>query len=205
MSTTLNRQVAELDPEAVELGQNIREFRQAGALTLEQFANAVGVSRSLLSQVERGKASPSLVTLRNIARVLGVPIAALFAGGTETDDETDRFGRRIVVRRGERRHLDNTTDGIAYGLLTPDINRKVEFLHIEMAPGVKTPTEGVSQHNGEENQLCLEGEYVLDLDGQEFLIGTGDSASFDASVPHTAHNRSKRRAVVVVAITPPNF
>src|SRR3954451_2377519 len=111
MSTTLNSGTQEIDPEALELGNNIRTFRQAGGLTLEQFASAVGVSRSLLSQVERGKASPSIATLRNVARVLGVPIAALFAGGTETDGDTDRFARRIVVRQDERRHLQNTTDG----------------------------------------------------------------------------------------------
>ena len=204
MSTTLNTDTHEVDPEALELGRNIRAFRQAGGLTLDQFARAVGVSRSLLSQVERGKASPSIATLRNVARVLGVPIAALFTGGAETDGETDRFGRRIVVRRDERRHLD-ADKGITYELLTPDINRKVEFLHIELAPGSRTPAEGVSQHIGEENQLCLEGTYVLDIDGQEFEMHAGDSASFDASVPHTAENRTKKLAIVVVAITPPNF
>jgi hypothetical protein len=46
-----------------------------------------------VSQLGRAKASRSLVTTRNIARILGVPIAVLFGGGTETDDETDRFGR----------------------------------------------------------------------------------------------------------------
>ena len=206
MSTTLNSGVQDVDPEALELGRNIRAFRQAGSLTLEQFASAVGVSRSLLSQVERGKASPSIATLRNVARVLGVPIAALFTGGTETDGETDRYGRRIVVRRDERRQLDHLkAEGISYGLLTPDINRKVEFLHIEMAPGAKTPAEGVSQHVGEENQLCLEGAYTLVFDEQEFELRAGDSASFDASVPHIARNPSDQRAVIIVAITPVNF
>lgn len=205
MSTTLNTAFDELDPEAVELGQNIRSCRQAGGLTLEQFAVAVGVSRSLLSQVERGKASPSLVTLRSIARVLGVPIAALFGGGAQSDGQTDRFGRRVVVRKDERRHLGNSSDGIAYGLLTPDINRKIEFLHIELAPGFSTPTTGVSQHAGEENQFCIQGEYVLELDGQDFEIHAGDSASFDANAPHVASNRSNESALIVVAITPPNF
>jgi transcriptional regulator with XRE-family HTH domain len=208
MSTTLNSSKGEeeLDPEAVELGQNIRAFRQAGGLTLDQFARAVGVSRSLLSQVERGKASPSIATLRNVARVLGVPIAALFTGGTQTDGETDRFGRRIVVRKGERRHLDHlAAEGISYELLTSDINRKIEFLQIEMAPGSRTPVDGASQHNGEENQICLSGAYVLDFDGQEFELSAGDSASFDASIPHVAYNRGRAPAVIVVAITPPNF
>ena len=206
MSTTLKTEAHDIDPEALELGQNIRSFRQAGGLTLDQFARAVGVSRSLLSQVERGKASPSIGTLRNVARVLGVPIAALFTGGTETDGETDRYGRRIIVRRDERRTLDHLhAEGISYGLLTPDINRKVEFLHIEMAPGARTPADGNSEHNAEENQYCLEGSYVLCVDGQEFELKAGDSASFDASVPHIAENRSSERVVLVVAITPPNF
>ena len=206
MSTTLNTDGHDVDPDALELGRNIRAFRQAGSLTLEQFASAVGVSRSLLSQVERGKASPSVATLRSVARVLGVPIAALFTGGTETDGETDKFGRRIVVRRDERRRLDHlAAEGISYEMLTPDINRKIEFLHIEMAPGTTTPSEGASQHNGEENQLCLDGEYVLEIDGQEFELKAGDSASFDGSVPHLAHNRSAERVVIIVAITPANF
>jgi transcriptional regulator with XRE-family HTH domain len=194
----------DVDPEALELGQTIRAFRQAGALTLDQFARQAGVSRSLLSQVERGKASPSIATLRSIARTLGVPIAALFTGGMETDGETDRFGRRIVVRRGERRHLDADA-GITYELLTPDINRKIEFLQVELAPGSRTPADGPSIHAGEESQLCLEGIYVLELGGQEFELHAGDSASFDPSVPHVAWNRTDERAVVIVAITPPNL
>ena len=85
----------QLEQEAFELGRSIRALRLQRSFTLQAVANAAGVSQSLISQVERGLASPSISTLRRIAGALDVPIAALFLGSEEpSDDETDRAGRR---------------------------------------------------------------------------------------------------------------
>jgi transcriptional regulator with XRE-family HTH domain len=198
------RLAEELDHDALELGRRIRTLRLERKLTLQAVAGTARVSQSLISQVERGLASPSINTLRRIAGALDVPIAGLFLGGDMSEDESDVTGRRLVVRRHERKGLHVPRSKVVYELLTPDLNRKIEFIWIEYEPGAITHAEPMS-HPGEENAVCLEGSVVVTIDRQEFVLTEGDSISFDSGRPHQVENRSNRRAVLVSAITPPAF
>lgn len=194
-----------LEEEARELGQKIRSLRLAAGLTLQALSKAVGVTPSLISQVERGQASASITNLRRIASALGVPIAALFLShGQSANGQADRFGRRIVVRRDERKGLHVPRSGVVYQLLTPDLARKVEFIWIEYEPGAITHPDPMS-HPGEENAVCLEGSVVVTIEGEDFALGAGDSISFDSSRMHQVENRTDKRAVLISAITPPSF
>lgn len=198
---------AKVEPEddALELGRQIRSLRQEGGLTVHELAAAAGVSKSLVSQIERGLASPSINTLRRLAGALDVPIAALFLGGQEASNgENDRWGRRLVVRASERKSLHVPRSKVGYELLTPDLNRKIEFIRIEYEPGSITHPEPMS-HPGEENAFCLEGSVVVIIDGEEFTLNAGDSISFDSGRLHQVENRFGERAVLVSAITPPAF
>lgn len=194
----------ELEREALRLGAEIRALRRRAGLTVRAFAAQVGVSTSLISQIERGLASPSITTLRRIAQALDIPIAALFLGSPQTADGRNRFGQQLVVRRHERKGLHIARSNLVYELLTPDLNRKIEFIWIEYEPGDATPPEPMS-HPGEENAVCLEGSVVVTLGGEEYTLNAGDSISFDSSQPHRVENRSETRAVLVSAITPPAF
>jgi transcriptional regulator with XRE-family HTH domain len=195
----------ELEQEMVELGRKIRQLRLQAGLTLKSLARTVGVSQSLISQVERGLASPSITTLRRLAGALGVPIAALFLGDEgASSGETDTLGRRLVVRRGERKRLHVPRSKVGYELLTPDLKRRIEFLWIEYEPGSATHPAPMA-HAGEENAVCLEGSVIVTIDGQEFVLTEGDSISFDSGRPHQVENRTENRAVLVSAITPPAF
>ena len=91
-------------------------------------ATAAGVSQSLISQVERGLASPSISTLRRIAGTLDVPIAALFLGsGEASSGESDHVGRRLVVRRHERKGLHVPRSKVVYELLTDAEQRTLVY------------------------------------------------------------------------------
>lgn len=205
MSVQPTTSTTELEQEPLELGREIRSLRLEAGLTLQSLASAAGVSQSLISQIERGLASPSITTLRRIAASLNVPIAALFLGSAEASNgETDTLRRRLVVRRAERKGLHVPRSKIVYELLTPDLNRKIEFLWIEYEPGAVTRPAPMS-HPGEENAVCLEGSVVVTIDEQEFVLDAGDSISFDSGRPHKVENRTGERAVLVSAITPPAF
>lgn len=196
---------AELEGAALEFGRKVRALRLERRMTLRALADAAGVSQSLISQVERGLASPSITTLRRMAAALDVPIAALFLGsGEASDGETDRFGNRLVVRRHERKGLRVPQSSVLYELLTPDLSRKIEFLWIEYGPGEASRPDPMF-HAGEENAICLEGSVVVTIEGEEFVLSEGDSISFDSSRPHRVENRTDRRAILVSAITPPAF
>ena len=196
------------DPEVAALGRKIRLLRTEPGLTLEAVASAADVSRSLISAIELGRTSPSITTLRRIAEALGVPMAALFMGEeAAASADSDAGGRRIVVRRADRKRLLVRRADIYYELLTPDVNREVEFLWGEIDGGAGAPPEVdvFAAHLGEENILVLAGELVLTIDGQEFEVGPGDSVSFDCSRPHRLDNRREESAQIVVAIAPPTF
>lgn len=195
--------------EQLELGRRIRQIRTAETdLTIDALAAAAGVSTSLISQIERGRAEPSLNSLRRIGAALGVPIARFFVGGEDTDDgESDAIGRQLVVRLGERKHLRTADSDITWELLVPDLNRKLEVLAGEVAPGAVTPPADrePSRHVGEEVLVILEGTLVCWHDGDEFELRAGDSIAFDPNLPHRIENRGTAPARMMIALTPASF
>lgn len=200
--------MAEPDPlteERLELGSKIRRLRTASGLTLSELAVRTGVSLSLVSQVERGLAEPSLSTLRGLSASLGVPVSALFVGDDDVDERNaSHDGRRLVVRKGARKHLRMPDSDTVYELLSPDLNRQMEVIFTEMPGGARVPTEP-SQHPGEETIVCISGRVTCVQQGDEWDLEAGDAISWDSSRPHWIENRSKRRAVLLAVITPPNF
>ena len=195
------------EPGTSELGATLRTLRRQAGLTVEQLAQEVGVSRSLISAIELGRAGPSLGTLRRIAKALGVPMAALFVEDDDTLHNGDSLEGRTVVRRAARKRIATRRSGIAYELLTPDVNRSVEFFWAEFEPQASAPPEDdeYTAHAGEENALCLVGSVVFTIGTREFALNEGDSISFDCSVPHRLENQSDRSATVIFAISPPSF
>jgi transcriptional regulator with XRE-family HTH domain len=189
----------------VDLGETLRALRTAAGLTLESLAAAAGVSKSLLSQVERGQTSPSVATLRGVAAALGVPVAVLFLDPEATVQEVHSPERRMVVRSDRRPRVASRRSDVYYELLTPDSARQIEFLYGEMQPGQAAPAEegAYVAHDGEENVLCTGGTITFLIGAHEFEIREGDSISFDPSGPHRIENRGDDVASMIIAITPP--
>src|SRR4051812_47070897 len=186
-----------VDPDALALGQKIRAVRTDVGLTLDAVAKRVGVSRSLLSQVERGLVQPSLSTLRAIAAALEIQLASLFLDGpghpsTATDEA------RFVVRADARKRLPRDTGDVQYELLTPDNDRQTQFMRAVYAPGGSSPPEEgrYVAHEGEESCSLVAGELTFLLGVSEHPIVAGDSISFDANTPHRVVNRRDEPAEV---------
>jgi transcriptional regulator with XRE-family HTH domain len=180
---------------ALVLGAKIRELRQGRELSLARVAEACGISTSLLSQVERGVVSPSLQTLHSIGQYFAVPMFAFFEEDTP---------REAVVRRSERRKLAFPSSQVTYELVTPDLQRQLEVLEMELDAGQETFDCGMS-HAGEECVVVLEGTVTAFVGERVYDLAEGDSVYLDASVPHRYKNRTKRRARLLSVITPPSF
>lgn len=178
------------------LGKRIQTVREERKMTRADLARAVGMSRSLISQIERDTANPSVESLRRIAGALNVPIALLF--------EERSLTQNMVVRRDERKILRVPRSKLAYELLTPDLNRRIEFLWIELEPGERGPTTPFA-HEGEECVLCLKGEVHIWINDQEYTLSEGDSMAYDSGLPHALANLGMEKVVLISAITPPNF
>lgn len=179
----------------MSIGTRIRTIRTMRGLSSAELAKAAGVSRGLISQIELDRANPSIDTLRRIAAALESPIAAFF-------DETAANG--IVVRKSERRTMRIPRSGLTYQLLTPDLNRQIEFILIELEPG-QGGTRAAYGHPGEEAALVLSGRLHVWIGEEEHVLEEGDSISFNSGVPHRIANLGKTKTVLVSAITPPHF
>lgn len=179
----------------MSIGQRTRAIRKLRGHSASELARAAGVSRGLISQIELDRANPSIDTLRRIAAALDSPIAAFF-------DDAPANG--IVVRTDERKTLRVPRSGLTYQLLTPDLNRQIEFILIEFEPGQEGSRVPFG-HPGEEAALVLEGQVHVWVGDEEHVLDAGDSISFNSGVPHRVANLGKRKAALVSAITPPSF
>ncbi len=130
----------------MDIGGRIRELRVRRGMMIEDLARKTGLSNPYISQVETGKASPSLQTVEKIARALGVPLAYLFLD--------DAFACQ-VIRRHERRAISfGAPDKLVHLLSAP--NRNLEMLLLEIPVGY-TAGGRTHSHEGEECHWVLEG------------------------------------------------
>lgn len=176
-----------------QLGRRIRTLRTERGLTLTGLAARVGITRSFLSGVERGVAYPSLMVLRSIAAALEVPVFLLF-----TAPETNS----IVVRRDARKVIRPPGAAVSYELISPDLRRKLEMILVRLKPGVDS---SAMAHEGEECALVLAGRVVITVADVDYELDEGDSIYYDSGLPHKARAAGDEQALIVSAITPPNF
>jgi transcriptional regulator with XRE-family HTH domain len=190
--------VPDLEPEAgleIDLGERIRLLRRARPLTLRQLAEAAGVTESFLSQVERGVTSPSIATLRRIARALGLTIAQLFA------DEP----RRRVVRHTDRRRIAYPGLGAVDEFLTASTSGRLQVILSTIEPGGGTGPEPYTHDSDEEVVFILEGSLHVWVADEHHVLDEGDALTFPSRLPHRNANRGDRTARVLFCLTPPSY
>jgi len=163
-----------------------------------ELAQKAGISRSLVSQVEQNAANPSIETLRRIAIALGVPIARLF-------EEQHDAPNGIVVRKDQRKRLRVPESNLLYELLSPDLDRQIEFVWIEVKPGKQTLPTPAFVHEGEECAVVIKGQLHVRIGDDEYVLNEGDAICFDSGLPHSIANLSSEKVILISAITPPLF
>ncbi len=185
------------DPPLKSIGEKIRQYRKEKRLTVEALASQCQLSAGLISQVERGLATPSLDSLWRITRALDIPLIALF----DAEDEE----RVTVLRADQQKRLVLPESNVTYRMLSPGKrDDKIEFLSIILEPG--TWTDGtLLVHQGEECGVVVQGEITVMIGDREYLLREGDSIYFDSTLPHRFFNRGKKVAVGIWAMTPPSF
>lgn len=189
-------------------GRRVRQLRLERSMIAADLAVAAGISSSFLSQIEKGRASPSFRVLQSIADALGVSSGALLDYGPADLDQTpvpappSRTLVPTVVRADQRKRL-KPVNGPEYQLLSPDLTGRIEFVWFELASGQELPVE--IGHEGEEQLVILSGEVALVINGMEYELGPGDAIRYDSSAPHRALNRGAVPAQIISAATPPTF
>ncbi len=186
-----------------KLGQKIKQIRMTKGLKVVDVARRTGLTSSTISQVERSKISPTIITLKKIAAALEQPLGEFF-GEQEEEVVVYHPTRPSPVVHREQRKLLSPGKGVTYHLLSPDMSGPIEFIYNIYEPGAGTGS-GQYSHPGTECGLILEGQLLVTINDQEHLLKEGDSITFNSSEPHSKVNNGEVRCVCVWANTPPWF
>lgn len=181
-----------------EVGQAVRRLRRQRQLTLQALAGQAEISVGMLSQIERGVASPSLRSLLRVAEALEVPVGWLFDPSRSPSE-----GPGWVLRRAQRRSITLAEEGITKELLSPPGDGAIELLLVTVRPGGSSGP--AYTHAGEDAGVVLEGTLLLEVDGEPATLEAGDAFRFASTRPHRFSNPGMVRTVVVWALTPPFY
>jgi transcriptional regulator with XRE-family HTH domain len=163
-----------------ELGSRIRVRRRAQGLALAQLAELSGVSKSMVSEVERGTKTPTVLVLDRLATALGTSIARLL-------DEPG--GNALVVLRSGQHRVVRDPAGWERRILSPVLpGVEFEFMRTVLGPGVDAGEFSPHQPGSREYVAVESGRLTLTIDGQERTVQAGDSAYFPGDCRHAFAN-----------------
>lgn len=167
------------------LGARIRELRKEKKLTLVDISKKTGVAQATLSRIETGSMIGTVESHQKIADVIGVSLAELYAS---TDP---RLSKTEHLKQEEERKVTHHTKNVHVELLTQESSKKkITPLLITLQPDAETSQEK-SEHGVEKFIFVLEGEVTARVNKEEFVLKTGETLYFEASLPHQLINGKK--------------
>lgn len=193
------------------MGLHIRDLRKANGLSMAQVADAVGVSTSYISQVERGLVNPSIKTIEKIAGYLGVSLGELFmddrADKTPAAAPTTRKIRQLNIIKAEKRpHI--MLEGLSVESLIPVPSVGLPFFAYITGSNTADNSEYVHtdiqySHEGYEFVYVLQGSLEWHVGDESCVLCEGDSVYYDATNEHWGKIRSedKQFSLLVVQVT----
>ena len=164
---------------ARSLGVRVRTLREGLGLSLRDLTARSGVSAPMLSQVERGETSPTIAVAERIAAGLDLSLSQLLRLDEDPPVRVVRAGRAPLVERTGRR----------YAMLTPDLpGQRAAVSRHELEPGASTGDDPLHEAGSSEFVWIEAGRVTLVVDGTSHELEPGDSAVFDADLPHRLEN-----------------
>jgi transcriptional regulator with XRE-family HTH domain len=161
-----------------DLGAQLRAGRERAGLSVRELARRIGVSASLLSQVERGLAQPSVGTLWAVVTALGLSLDSLFAS-------TDQADRPAVVQRAESRPALELRGGVVWERLTAAADPDADFAFVTYPPGSDSGAEDPpTRHQGREYGYVISGRLQIEVGSDTLELGPGDAVAFGSQTPH---------------------
>lgn len=182
-----------------DIGDELRRVRVSRKLSLRSVASAVGVSASLLSQVETGKTQPSVSTLYALVNHLGISLDGLMKGG-DTDaahagQPGYEAGHHGIVQRRSENPLIEMENGVVWERLADGGRDDADPLMVTYEPGSSSSVENkMMRHDALEYGVIIEGTLTLRIENEVHEMYPGDSFSFDANRLHMYENNSAKSA-----------
>jgi transcriptional regulator with XRE-family HTH domain len=188
-----NQQSTEVSDVAPVVGANLRRIRLQRGLSLERLAQASGVSRAMLGQIELDQSTPTINVVFKITRALNLPFSALL---------TAPSAERAKVLPAAKSKMLRSHDGAfsSRALFPFDGRRTVEFYELRLAPlGV----ERAEAHapGTVENLTVTKGALEMVVGGDRHLLSPGDAIQFEADTAHEYRNPGKSETVMYLVMT----
>ena len=190
-----------------EMGDHLRAARRRRHLTLRDLAGRLGLSPSLISQVETGRARPSVSTLYAIANELDVSLDELLFNDVGRGGRSAEAALTVVaaepplavpqaqaggypVQRADDRKVIRLASGVVWERLTTDSVPGIDFLYVTYeVGGASSPEHEFQRHGGHEWGFVMSGRLGVTIGFEEHDLGPGDSISIDSTMPHRLYNR----------------
>ena len=184
----------------LHIGKKIRELRKKAGFILQDLSDLTGLSKPLLSQIEKEVISPPIATLLKISKALNVNISFFFQDG-------DREEKVVLVRRDESKVLDSRyygreESGYYYEALAYKKSKK--YMEPFLVEFKKKKVEKLSyfSHEGEEFIYLLEGVLEFRTEDQHYVLYPGDSLYFESSIPHAYRALERKNAKALTVVYP---
>ena len=173
--------------EPSKVGGRLRQERERRGISLRELARRVGVSPSLVSQIELDRVNPSVSTLYALVMELGMTMSDVFGDDVQPAQPTVRTPGHAddLVALAGTRPVINLASGVRWERLTPHSDSDVEFLSVVYPIGAEScPADALVTHGGREYGYVSSGTLGVQVGFDEYELGPGASIAFDSSSPH---------------------
>jgi transcriptional regulator with XRE-family HTH domain len=182
--TSLNHRIA----------QRVRDLRAAKGLSLDALSTQCGVSRSMLSLIERGETSPTAVVLDKLAAGLGVPLASLFEAAPRSPEPVSRHADQLTWQDPHSGYLRRN--------VTPDgIQSPTRIVEVSFPPQARVTYDTVRSPAVLHQVWILEGQMEVTLGTRTYRLNAGDCLAFPLDEPNAFHNPGDVPARYAVVLT----
>jgi transcriptional regulator with XRE-family HTH domain len=176
-------------PESSKVGSRLRGERERRGISLRELARRVGVSPSLVSQIELDRVNPSVSTLYALVTELGMTMSEVFSDGAAQETAPrvplTRVESNGIVTDPDTRRVINLASGVRWERLTPNSDANIEFLYVAYPVGAEScPEHALVTHGGREYGYVTSGTLGVTVGFDEYELGPGSSIAFDSSSPH---------------------
>ena len=180
------------------IAARVRDLRADSALSLDALAEASGVSRSMISLVERGETSPTAVVLEKLAIGLGVTLASLFEAAPDQTNATNG----PVSRRTDQVEWQDPASGYRRRNVSPSNGAQpVQIVDVHFPAGARVTFDtSLLSVKASQHVWLLEGEMSITVGTDEYRLREGDCLWMSLDIPRVFHNPTRRPARYTVVL-----
>lgn len=177
------------------IARRVQALRSAQNLSLDALATRCGVSRSMISLIERGESSPTAVVLERLASGLGVMLASLF-------DESPAMAEPVVRRAAQLSWTDPQSGYVRRNLSPPGYPSPLQLVEVSFPPGARVAYETGARERAVHQQVwVIAGSIAIQLGDEQHLLAAGDCLAMQLDRPMVYSNPHRQAARYIVAIS----